>query len=169
MRRDRFDRTALLPTALLPLSLRILPLAHPLSIITCHFIYRRLKMHCCDTNCEFSVSTIVTQFWPEKWNKTKKTLHYSLNQNNGFHPVFITVLKYKYGLKKKKLLLKNDDFSQKMLGIPGKYFLCFKMGHYSRISSEYSSSKEGSLFPLLMRKYLQQAKSGWCPTRPIRA
>ena len=45
--------------------------------ITCNFMCRRLKMQCFDTNCVFSVSTIVTHIvarlsTSEEWKKTKK-------------------------------------------------------------------------------------------------
>ena len=54
-------------------SLHIFPLALPMSFITSNFICSRLKMQCSDTNCEFSVSTTVTQWRGEKWKETKKS------------------------------------------------------------------------------------------------
>ena len=54
-------------------SLHIFPLALPMTFITSNFICSRLKMQCSDTNCEFSVSTTVTQWRGEKWKETKKS------------------------------------------------------------------------------------------------
>ena len=79
---NRFYGIALLPTE------QITPDFPPdisVSFTTFYFFYHRLKMQCCDTNCEFSVSTIATQCCPEKWKK-KKTVDLGWDRLNQIPP-----------------------------------------------------------------------------------